>query len=445
MSNDYKLSEKELEGLHKKFISKKQLNRVKKRFETYYKSDTKTLALLNDYKSEFKNQLNILNQGGDVSFAQDTAFNKVLHKYPKEKSSRQYEGVLYKHLKELEEINTKTHGHDPNFNINKFDSEKERVEMGAFAIEHFFNQKRKPTESEEFIVFCGFVYELKLLVLSQSDQFLEGQRFQIHAHERVAFKKSPELLSLPRCWEYWAQLDKKEKDKILTQTDSGPFEYNQELFFESYLKYLKKNDLMTTETTVNVSKSETQGVLDDAPKKRPKEYSNDEMANMWVNYVNRTEDKNPTPERLANQSEPGLSTWQRRLKKPSFKQVLDKKLDALAENLVHLKKTKNSPHIRRDTKKSHRETSLDELIEKELIEKEYLDFDNPTEEIENRIDEDRIDQLSKDECIEEILKHPNNPYDEFTAADLEKEKLSFMGMKLTDSRSYLKALEKKQT
>jgi len=407
MSGKYRLNEEELESHYDELCSNENVKRLKKRFET--KSDEKTSVLLKEYKSALKTQLAILNQGGDVFFAQDIAFNRVLWKYPREKSPRQYEDVLYKHLEELEQIFTKTYESDPNFIFNKDDSEKERVEIVAFAIEHFLNQKRKPTESEKFIVFCGFVYELKLLVLSQSDQFLKGQRFQIHPHERVAFKKSPKLVSLPTCWKYWTQLDKKEKDKILTQSDSGPYEYNEGLFFESYLKYLKKKDLMTTETTINVSKSETQGVLPDTPKKRPKEMQKKlvQAANIYVDCIHKTGKTNPTQDELVEFSECKIkqTTWSRYQGEVKFWELVSRFLEDGQENSVYAQKIVEDKIKKVGGKqkfKPGKTLSLGNGTVQKTIEKDTAKNDLTEEQLQNEIDAPTIRDMDRNELLEEI-------------------------------------------
>jgi len=166
------------------------------------------------------------------------------------------------------------------------------------------------------------------------------------------------------------------------------------------------------------------------------------MANWYLRYIHEKEYKNPIVQDLADFSQISYATWYRRLKKKSFQQLITRKQDILIENITHRQKpaSKKSSHIWQDIPKSHKDIRFHELHAKE-----QTSLNNPTEEIENRMDEDKIDEMPKDECIDAIMKHPNSQNDKFTAAEFEEERLTFQETKLTDLRQYLKALEKAQT
>jgi len=212
------------------------------------------------------------------------------------------------------------------------------------------------------------------------------------------------------------------------------FEFTQKQvseFLNAFALKVQKSGLLQRKG----QKKRPEQVTETQKEKRKKEYTDEEMANWYLRCIHEKEDKNPTAQLLADFSQIGYGTWHRRLKKKSFNDLIMRKQDKIIENITHRQKpaSKKSSHIRREIPKSHKETSFDELFGKGQV-----NSNNPIEEIESRIDEDRIDQLSKDECIEEILKHPNSPSDRFTKVEIED-------MTLNQVRQVLKALEKRQT
>ncbi|TDI82737.1 MAG: hypothetical protein E2O79_06085 [Caldithrix sp.] len=120
MSGEYRLNKEELKSHYNKLCSDENVKRLKEQFKT--KSDEKTSVLLKEYRSELKDELESRNErSGDIYLAEYTAFNRVLWKYPKEKSSRQHLDNVDIYLKEFEKfykLVDKT-GHYSNLEISR--------------------------------------------------------------------------------------------------------------------------------------------------------------------------------------------------------------------------------------------------------------------------------------------------------------------------------------
>ena len=224
---------------------------------------------------------------------------------------------------------------------------KHSVDIHAAFLQIFKSKllKKNPNDRNCFIKKCLiflFVYYLIRAYL-QDGKPLELNSKVLEIYEKTNLKKllnEPELV-FRHYPDGLKHLDLNTFD-IASLGFSGQLEmYQVSEFITEFTLALEREGLLRRRDAA----SHPQQTGETRKKKRKKENSDEEMANWYFDYINKTGDKSPVAERLADNSIAGISTWQRCLKKPSFQKLLDNKLEAMAKNVVYLQKTsrKKSP------------------------------------------------------------------------------------------------------